>query len=105
MDDVGCRILIADDEVTIRQGLQEALQQPGYVTDTASDGNEALDQLNRRSYDVVVLDLRMPGPGGMEILDEIHESHPQTQTIILTAHGNVLTAVEADDRVSLKVWE
>ena len=98
MDDVGCRILIADDEVTIRQGLQEALQQPGHVTDTASDGNEALDQLNRRSYDVVVLDLRMPGPGGMEILDEIHETHPQTQTIILTAHGNVLTAVEAMKR-------
>ena len=98
MDDIDCRILIADDEATIRQGLQEALQQPGYVIDAAADGNEALDQLDRRSYDVVVLDLRMPGPGGMEILDEIQENHSQTQAIILTAHGNVLTAVEAMKR-------
>ena len=75
MDDIDCRILIADDEATIRQGLQEALQQPGYVIDAAADGTEALDQLDRRSYDVVVLDLRMPGPGGME-LSLIHISEP-----------------------------
>ena len=88
-------ILIADDEIFIREGLQEALQKPGYAIDTAVDGNQAWDQLHQRNYHLVILDLRMPGPGGMELLDEIRDQFPSTLAIILTAHGSISTAVEA----------
>ena len=89
------RILIADDEVFIRQGLQEALQRPGFSIEAAADGHQARQRIRGTGYDLIVMDLRMPGPGGMELLEEVRELHPDTQTIILTAHGNVSTAVEA----------
>ena len=89
------RILIADDEVFIRQGLQEALVKGGFQIDAVGDGHQALRQLQRHNYQLAILDLRMPGPGGMELLEEIREHHVDTQTIILTAYGNISTAVEA----------
>ena len=89
------RLLIADDEVHIREGLQEALQQPGFTVDTARDGHEARDLLQRQTYHLVITDLRMPGLGGMELLDEIRDSNPEAQAIVLTAYGSVSTAVEA----------
>ena len=88
-------ILIADDEVFIREGLQEALQKPDYVIDLAGDGHQAREMLGGRAYDLVLLDLRMPGPSGMELLEEIHDRLPDTQAIVLTAHGTISTAVEA----------
>jgi len=88
-------ILIADDEIFIREGLQEALQKPGYAVETAADGNQARQMLAERDFHLVILDLRMPGPSGMELLEEIGEHRSDTQCIILTAHGNVSTAVEA----------
>ena len=89
------RILIADDEVFIRQGLQEALQRPGFSIEAAADGHQARQRIRGTDYDLIIMDLRMPGPGGMELLEEVRELRPDTQTIILTAHGNVSTAVEA----------
>ena len=89
------RILIADDEVFIRQGLQEALQRPGFSIEAAADGHQARQRIRGTGYDLIIMVLRMPGPGGMELLEEVRELHPNTQTIILTAHGNVSTAVEA----------
>ena len=88
-------ILVADDEIFIREGLQEALQKPNYAVATAADGNQARQLLAARDFHLVILDLRMPGPSGMELLEEIREQHADTQCIILTAHGNVTTAVEA----------
>ena len=88
-------ILVADDEVFIRQGLQEALQKSGYVIDLAADGHQARQMLRNKTYHLVVLDLRMPGPSGMELLEEIREDYPDTQTILLTAYGSISTAVEA----------
>ncbi len=89
------RILVADDEVFIRQGLEEALRQPGYQIDTAADGREALARLQAGGYDLAVLDLRMPGLDGMALLEQVRQSAPDTQVIILTAHGSVSAAVEA----------
>jgi DNA-binding NtrC family response regulator len=88
-------ILIADDEIFIREGLQEALHKPGFVIDTADDGHQAWDKIQARRYDLVILDLRMPGPSGLELLDEISDQFPDMLTIILTAHGSISTAVEA----------
>lgn len=90
------RILIADDEVFIREGLQEALQRPGdTVVDLAADGGQARAMLADPGYDLLISDLRMPGASGMELLEYVSDHRPDTQTIILTAHGNVTTAVEA----------
>jgi len=89
------QILIVDDEVFIRQGLEEALQKTGFTIEVAADGHQARERLGQKAYHLVIMDLRMPGPSGMELLEEIRETHPDTQTIILTAHGSVPTAVEA----------
>ena len=88
-------ILIADDEIFIREGLQEALQKNGYAIETVADGHQARQLLAERDFHLVILDLRMPGPSGMDLLQEIGRQKSDTQCIILTAHGNVSTAVEA----------
>ena len=95
MSDASVRILIADDEVLIREGLCEALQQPGHVLESVGDGHAARRALAGTAYDVVILDLRMPGPSGMDLLEEIRDRQPEALAILLTAHGNVDTAVEA----------
>ena len=88
-------ILIADDEIFIREGLQEALHRPGFAIDTADDGHQAWNKIQTQPYDLVILDLRMPGPNGLELLDDIRDQFPDLLTIILTAHGSISTAVEA----------
>ena len=88
-------LLVADDEVFIRQGLEEALAQEDFIIETAVDGYEVQQLLNHQSYHLVILDLRMPGLSGMELLEEIHDNHPDTLVIILTAHGSISTAVES----------
>ena len=95
MTDRAGDILIADDEVFIREGLKEALHKPGFTIDLAAEGYQAREMLAAKQYDLVFLDLRMPGPTGMELLAEIRDRYPDTQTILLTAHGTISTAVEA----------
>ncbi len=89
------RLLIADDEVFIREGLQDALREPGLDLQTAADGREVRRRLRKGAFDVILLDLRMPGVSGMDLLEEIRERHPESNVVILTAHGSVNTAVEA----------
>ena len=89
------RLLIADDEVFIREGLQDALREPGLDLQTAADGGEVRRRLRKGAFDVILLDLRMPGVSGMDLLEEIRERHPESNVVILTAHGSVNTAVEA----------
>ena len=95
MSDASVRILIADDEVLIREGLCEALERPGHVVESVADGHAARRALAGTAYDVVILDLRMPGPSGMDLLEEVRDRQPEALAILLTAHGNVDTAVEA----------
>ena len=89
------RLLIADDEVFIREGLQDALREPDLDLQTAADAREVRRRLRKGAFDVILLDLRMPGVSGMDLLDEIRERHPESNVVILTAHGSVDTAVEA----------
>ncbi len=89
------RILIADDEIYIREGLRDALAHPERTVDIVADGHAARRAFDESIYDVILLDLRMPGPTGMELLVEISDRLPDTQTLLLTAHGNIDTAVEA----------
>ncbi len=89
------RILIVDDEPNIRQGLAEALQGQGYEIEQAASGETALERLSLTSFDLVLADLVMEGMDGIELLQEVNRLRPQTEVVIITAHGTIETAVKA----------
>jgi CheY-like chemotaxis protein len=88
-------ILVVDDEKNIRLTLRESLRGSDAQVETAVNGEEALDMAARQVYDLVLLDLKMPGMDGMEVLRRLRELTPGTVVVLLTAHGTVETAVEA----------
>ncbi len=89
------RILLVDDEEPIRHSLGEILQLEGYEVVTAESGEVAVQNLKSEFFDLVLLDLKMPGMGGLEVLKFIHQSSPDTKVILLTAHGSLESAIEA----------
>jgi DNA-binding NtrC family response regulator len=89
------RILIVDDEATIRASLLEALAADGYDTDAAESGEEALARCHATAYDLVVTDLKLPGVSGLEVLQALRNQGKQTPVIMMTAYGDVDTAVSA----------
>lgn len=89
------RVLVVDDEARIRSFLREALELAGHIVREAADGAEALEATRRQSFDVVLTDLKMPGMSGMDLLRHLQLEVPELQTVVLTAHGTVGTAVEA----------
>lgn len=88
-------VLIVDDEKNIRLTLSQALEPLGLQTDTAVNGEEALNQLKEKEYGLILLDLKMPGMDGMEVLRQVREIRPEIRVIIITAHGTIESAVEA----------
>ena len=88
-------VLIADDEKNMRWVLKQALEAEGYETVEAADGKEALSAVSEQEPDIAVLDHKMPAPDGMEVLRRIRAKGHRFPVIMLTAHGNVQTAVEA----------
>ncbi len=89
------KILIVDDDQEIFNLLSQALSPLGYETAHAHDGFQALDQIKKGHFDIVLLDLMLPGTGGIEILKRIREQQAGLEVIILTAHGSLETAIEA----------
>lgn len=88
-------VLIVDDEKNIRLMLGKVLEGLGLETESAANGDEALEMAEKRTYDLVLLDLRMPGTDGMEVLRRLKISSKETKVAIITAHGTVDNAVEA----------
>jgi DNA-binding response OmpR family regulator len=88
-------ILLVDDEEAIRQSLGEILQLEGYAVTAAESGEAAIQLLKKRSFDLILLDLKMPGVSGEEVLKTAHKIAPETKVIILTAHGSIESAIEA----------
>jgi CheY-like chemotaxis protein len=88
-------ILIVDDEKNIRLTLAQALEPLGVETDSAEDGNEALAKLKEKEFGLILLDFRMPGVDGMEVLRQLRESKRDIRIIIITAYGTIELAVEA----------
>src|SRR5579884_1775706 len=91
------KILIVEDEENARTGLAELVSAWGYKTETASDGLEALDKIASWAPGIIITDLKMPRMDGMELLERV-SSQPQAQNvavIVLTAQGNIDTAVQA----------
>ncbi|MCG6918771.1 MAG: sigma-54 dependent transcriptional regulator [Deltaproteobacteria bacterium] len=89
------RILIVDDEPNIRQGLAEALEGQGYEIEQAPSGEVALEIVRLNPFDLVLVDLVMEEMDGIEVLREISRQWPQTEVVIITAHGTIETAVKA----------
>ncbi len=90
------KVLAVDDEPLIRMSLRIALAREGYDVDTASSGVEAMSLLDRRHFDVVLLDLRLPDVSGMEVLRYARRLHPGVKVLLVTASTNAPNAVEAE---------
>ncbi|HJK91018.1 MAG TPA: response regulator [Polyangiaceae bacterium LLY-WYZ-15_(1-7)] len=97
-DDEAPRILVVDDEQVIREILADFLSMEGFVVRTAADGSEALVELSRTHYDLVLSDLKMPKMGGLELLGAIQKHTPNVVTVIMTGFGTVETAIDAMKR-------
>lgn len=88
------RVLIVDDEEEFVQTLSERLTLRDYDVTASQSGEDALSRLKQYNFDVVILDVRMPGIGGIETLREIKSLKPLTEVILLTGYGTVETAIE-----------
>jgi DNA-binding response OmpR family regulator len=88
-------VLVVDDEANLRQTLARILHQMGCAVTTAADGSEALQRLEAAPYDLVYLDIRLPGMDGLQVLRQIHDRYPQVAVVLLTAHASISSAVEA----------
>jgi DNA-binding response OmpR family regulator len=88
-------ILIVDDEPNIRLGFRTALETAGYAVDEAEDGPNALGRFERSSISLAILDLQMPGLGGLEVLRRLRDTGNGVPVVIITAHGSIPDAVAA----------
>jgi len=88
-------ILVIDDEETMRDSCRQTLSRDGSRVTVAEDGTKGLAMLGLESFDLVILDLRMPGLSGMEVLKKIKQDDPETMVIVITGYATVESAVEA----------
>ncbi len=89
------RLLVVDDEQVVRDSLKEWLELDGFSVDSSASGEEALELLGRARYDLLLVDIKMPGMDGVEILRRTREGYPDIAVIMITAYATVDTAVEA----------
>ena len=87
--------LIVDDENSVHYALSKELELLGYECVSASSGQEALETAARREFDLMMLDIRMPGMSGLEVLKRFRADHPETCVVMLTAMVETSTATEA----------
>jgi two-component system NtrC family response regulator/two-component system nitrogen regulation response regulator GlnG len=88
-------VLVVDDELGMRETLVEILSQTGYCAHAAVDGDDALKAMRKERYDVVVMDIRMPGRDGISVLREV--GSPPPRVIIMTAYANAEQVREAEE--------
>src|SRR5271170_4518065 len=89
------RVLVVDDEENQREGLAKMIQSWGFVVDTAFDGQDALEKFSQAPPQVLITDLMMPRMDGFELLKRLRSQNILPTTIVLTAFGNIETAVQA----------
>ena len=88
-------VLVVDDEGANRYSVSKTLQRVGYVVNEAATGEDALDLVEGREYDVILTDIRMPGIDGIELLRQIKEASPDAIVILMTGYASLGSAVEA----------
>jgi DNA-binding NtrC family response regulator len=89
------RVLLVDDEEDLSLVLAERLQMRGFVADGVISGQEALRLIENKDYDVMVVDIKMPGLDGLELMKRIKARNPRTQIILFTGHGSAREAESA----------
>jgi heterodisulfide reductase subunit A len=88
-------ILVVDDELVVRDSLKEWLVDEGFWVDMAESGAAALEKMSQQAYHLMLLDIKMPGMDGVEVLRRAKEMHPALPVLMMTAYGTIETAVEA----------
>ena len=89
------KILIIEDELSMRLGLAYTLKAAGYVVTAAERGDEGVDLIGKQRFDVVVTDMRLPGADGLDVLKAVRKAQPNTGVVVITGYADVQTAVEA----------
>ena len=95
MEDIKRKILVVDDEESLREFLEIMLKREGYEITTAADGDKAIKLMKKQSFDLVLTDLQMPKVHGMEVLAQAKDMDPEIVVIVITAFGSTESAVEA----------
>ena len=91
-------ILVIDDEESMRDSCSQILKKDGFLSDTAKDGSAGLEKIEKNKPDLVLIDLKMPGISGMEVLEKIKEIDPNIIPVVITGYSTVESAVEAMKR-------
>ena len=89
------KILIIDDNENIRINLTGILNDEGHETVAAADGEQGLKLINESEYDAVLLDMKLPGIDGLEVLKQVKEKKPEIEIILISGHGTIADAVAA----------
>ncbi len=89
------KILVIDDERSIRNTLKDILEYEKYQVDLAEDGIKGIEKVKNGEFDVVLCDIKMPGMDGIEVLEKLVELAPDTPVVMISGHGNIDTAVES----------
>lgn len=89
------KILVIDDERSIRNTLKDILEYEKYEVDLAEDGNKGIEKIRSAEYDIVLCDIKMPGLDGIEVLERLNILAPDTPVVMISGHGNIDTAVDS----------
>lgn len=92
------KILVVDDEMIVRESLVDWFMQSGYDVESADGGRAALDMMDKKDYDFIFLDIKMPDVDGFEVLDNAKKNCPNSMVVMITAYGSIETAVDAMKR-------
>ena len=89
------KILIVDDELIMRESLGGWLERDGYAIQTAPSGEDALEKLKETRFDILLVDIKMEGISGLDVLRHVKENDPDVAVVMITAYGSIPTAIEA----------
>ncbi|MBW1802610.1 MAG: response regulator, partial [Deltaproteobacteria bacterium] len=85
------KILVVDDELIMRESLARWLERDGYDVDTASSGEEALEKVGETRFNILLLDIKMEGISGLDVLEQVKENDPDVAVVMITAYGSIST--------------
>jgi DNA-binding NtrC family response regulator len=88
-------ILIVDDDVIIRETLRDVLESKGYAVETAETAKEAMEKSTTRTFNLTLLDIKLPDMEGTELLKKMHSIAPRTMKVMITAHGTLKNAMDS----------
>ncbi len=91
----GAKILVVDDELIVRESLGGWLERDGHTVDKAASGEESLDKFEKTRYDIILLDIKMEGMSGLDVLKKVKEIDPDVSVVMITAYGSIPSAIEA----------